>query len=167
MSRHVLGFLLVFLLVPCLNAQNAHRAEESGDAIALAPVAAPAPAPAPTADDGLTWKDAKTSLVWQRTAASRDMEWKSGGEYCDINRTGLPGENWRLPTIEELRPLLLDEGSGGCRWPRGLDGPCGIFWSGTSAKSTSEAHYVDFSGGFEDFDDKGYAYHVRCVRDGP
>lgn len=167
MTSHVLPFLFVFMLVPCLNAQEAPRAEESGDAIALAPVAAPAPVPVPASDDGLTWRDPKTKLLWQRTAASRDMGWKSGGEYCDINRTGLPGDNWRLPTIDELKPFLQSEGSRACHWPRGMKGPCGIFWSGTSAKSKSEAHYVDFSEGFSDFDDKGYAYHVRCVREGP
>lgn len=163
MFSRALPFLIAFSLVPCLaSAQEIQSTEGSGATTAKAAQSVPTAASA----DGPTWKDAKSELVWQRTAADRDMMWKDGLAYCESNIVGLPGSGWRLPTVDELKGILLKEKSGKCSWPPDLKGDCGIYWSATEAGSKSEAYYVDFAGRLADFDDKGFAYRVRCVRKG-
>jgi len=69
---------------------------------------------APTDDSGArfvdngdgTVTDKKYGLVWSKKNFG-DMTWENALEYCRENRAGLPGSGWHLPTIGELRTLII------------------------------------------------------------
>ncbi len=72
-------------------------------------------------DDG-TVTDPNTHLIWQKTPNSEGLELcqsmmdyrqcpaeeRDAANHCESNADGLPGTGWRLPTISELRSLVLD-----------------------------------------------------------
>jgi hypothetical protein len=53
-----------------------------------------------------TVTDRKTGLVWSKKNFGR-MRWEQAVEYCRENRARLPGSGWHLPTIDELRTLII------------------------------------------------------------
>jgi hypothetical protein len=53
-----------------------------------------------------TVTDRKYRLVWSKKKFG-DMTWEDAVDYCLENRAGLPGSGWHLPTIEELRTLII------------------------------------------------------------
>jgi len=59
-------------------------------------------------EDG-TVTDRKYRLVWSKKHFG-NMTWQKAVDYCLENRAGLPGSGWHLPTIDELRTLII-----GCR----------------------------------------------------
>ena len=56
-------------------------------------------------DDGLIHDHVK-GLVWQRGWGGT-RNWFGALAYCEQNMGGLPGEGWRLPSIDELRSLIM------------------------------------------------------------
>jgi hypothetical protein len=160
MIDRIVLILIILTSAPLAQAQPATPAADAS----LAPAPTPAPVAAPAAESGLVWTDPASRLVWQREAADRAMPWKAAQDYCAANRGELPGTGWRLPTIDELKALMVDDEMRRCRWPSELSGSCGIYWTSSEGKSKSDAHYADFNEGLVDFDDKGFDYQVRCVR---
>ena len=53
-----------------------------------------------------TVTDRRTWLVWSKKNFG-GMRWQEAVNYCRENRAGLPGSDWRLPTISELRTLIM------------------------------------------------------------
>ena len=53
-----------------------------------------------------TVTDRKYRLVWSKKSFGR-MSWEDAVAYCRKNRGGLPGSGWHLPTIDELRTLIV------------------------------------------------------------
>jgi hypothetical protein len=53
-----------------------------------------------------TVTDRKYGLVWSKKNFG-GMSWQNAVDYCRENRAGLPGSGWHLPTIEELRTLII------------------------------------------------------------
>jgi hypothetical protein len=53
-----------------------------------------------------TVTDRKYRLVWSKRDFG-EMTWEEAVEYCRKNRAGLPGSGWHLPTIDELRTLIV------------------------------------------------------------
>jgi hypothetical protein len=53
-----------------------------------------------------TVTDRKYRLVWSKKNFG-GMHWQDAVEYCRKNRAGLPGSGWHLPTIDELRTLIV------------------------------------------------------------
>ncbi len=54
------------------------------------------------------WTDPATGLVWQRVVSSRTagLTWDEAFAWCRNNTDGLPGSDWRVPTISELRSTV-------------------------------------------------------------
>ena len=55
--------------------------------------------------------DRETGLAWQRGASPDKMEWDYGFDYVkQLNESKFAGyDDWRYPTAEELKSLILDE----------------------------------------------------------
>jgi hypothetical protein len=53
-----------------------------------------------------TVTDKKYGLVWSKKNFG-NMTWKQAVDYCRENRGSLPGSGWHLPTIDELRTLII------------------------------------------------------------
>jgi hypothetical protein len=53
-----------------------------------------------------TVTDKKYRLVWSKENLG-SMTWQEAVDYCRKNRAGLPGSGWHLPTIDELRTLII------------------------------------------------------------
>jgi len=76
----------------------------------------PAPAPAlpepkeyEVKDEVVT--DTKSGLMWQRKHADKSVTHKEAGDYCEALTLG-GHDDWRLPTISELRTLIVGCQSG-------------------------------------------------------
>ena len=116
----------------------------------------------------LTYLDALTNLEWQAEPALNKMNWKDALEYAENLK--LDGGNWHLPTIEELKTLIVEGKTPASDLP-GILGPerdqCWFWSSSANASNSSFALYVDFNYGYVFSDAKGSGLHVRCVRAGP
>jgi serine/threonine protein kinase len=53
-----------------------------------------------------TVTDKKYGLVWSKKNFG-NMTWQEAVDYCRENRGNLPGSGWHLPTIDELRTLII------------------------------------------------------------
>jgi hypothetical protein len=121
-------------------------------------------------------EDNLTGLWWEKKTQdggvqdeSQTYRWDQLDNYVrTINSAGLCGHHdWRVPTIEELRTLVIrgrfptiDEGyfpnTGGSS-----------FWSGSPfANDSSFAWFVGFNYGYDNGSNKSSSYGVRVVRDG-
>ncbi len=60
--------------------------------------------------------DTKTGLMWQRKDAGKSMTHKEAVEYCEALKLG-GYDDWRLPTIDELRTLIVgcQSGTSACK----------------------------------------------------
>ena len=130
-------------------------------------------------DNGV-WTDPNTGLMWSRISIGQ--EWINGQcinyaeefnleeakKECQYFR--LAGFNdWRLPTIDELKTLTL-QGKAGYNCPSNTlfqpkKDDWGNYWSGSPyAHYSNIAWLVDFLNGDSGYDDKYYNHYVRAVR---
>ena len=61
------------------------------------------------ADEGKieTWKDTSTGLIWEKLPPINYRSWYDALAYCDhLDGPEINANNWRLPTISELRSLI-------------------------------------------------------------
>jgi hypothetical protein len=127
------GLLFFFFLLPFsfLLACSRNAPPETSPAAAAPPAAAPpsvAAAPAP----GDTWKDPTSGLTWQAAPTGGPLKWAEAQTHCASLRLG--GFNdWRLPTISELRSLVR-----GCPATQN-HGSCGVTDSCTTSRCWKDA----------------------------
>lgn len=117
-----------------------------------------------------------TDLVWQRghydTYSNPSAVWTKAVEYCDTLVTAGGVDDWRLPTIQELRGILdLSQQDGlkiDPRFARSLGDASGYWTATTAVNNSASAYNLDFSDGkvssvlktARTFDSL-----ARCVRD--
>lgn len=70
-------------------------------------------------DPNLVFTDPVARLQWQRVPPD-DQTVTEAYTYCEENQAGLPGLGWHLPSIDELRTLIV-----GCP-AVAADGECGV-----------------------------------------
>jgi hypothetical protein len=139
--------------------------------------------------------DPASGLSWLREGGDVLRSWQASVDHCE-GVTLAAVEDWRIPTIGELRTLIRecpgteaggacgvtddcaelacygdDCGAcdaGSCHWDAALDGPCDAsHWSGsTVVDSEATAWFVGFYSGGLINDPKDNESYVRCVRDG-
>lgn len=111
-----------------------------------------------TPNDLKTWIDPKTNLEWNME--SKHTTWNEAESYAKSL-----GQDWRVPTIEELETLL----------DRGLSYPAVrkevpfrdslIYWSSTpDCNGDQFAWIINFIRGYVDSYRKNYKGYVRCVK---
>lgn len=113
-----------------------------------------------------TVKDLATGLTWQRVDDNNDRGWTAATIYCD--ELNLGGEqNWRLPTVKELRSIVDDSIHNPAIDNSSFPGTNPTYyWSATPDDINSGAAWVVsfFSGGVSGFDKSFDGGYVRCVR---
>ena len=110
-------------------------------------------------ENNLEVKDRKTGLVWRKDN-KKDVTWDEALKYA-----ASLGDDWRLPTIEELETLI----NKGRRNPASdfPDMPSESFWSSSSYVNYSGSAWgVYFGSGYAGYYYQTGAASARCVRDG-
>ena len=128
------------------------------------------------------WTDPKTGLMWARISIgqrwkngqcvgdAKSLKWEDAQEECQNFR--LAGFNdWRLPTIGELKTLMI-ENKAGYNCPQNIlfqprKDIWGHYWSGSPTVNYYDYVWsVSFNSGGSGNYYKDYDYHVRVVRSG-
>lgn len=117
-----------------------------------------------------------TGLMWQQIGFTSYLNWNDAGEYCNTMELG-GYEDWRLPTKEELKGLVLCTNGTSTPLPDyttcggGYDVPtidpifsCGemVYW--TSTLDTVKAWGVNFFNGYTNTEVTNGTFRSRCVR---
>lgn len=114
-----------------------------------------------------TITDRATGLMWQKSGSPDDMLYNDVPTYIDrLNREKFAGHNdWRLPTIDELKSLLTpDEQSNDCYINPIFGNVRGWWWTSDQLVSGGTWH-VYFPSGSVDVSRGNDNYHsVRAVR---
>lgn len=113
--------------------------------------------------------DVKTNLMWQKTRCVGRYKWNEIGEAANyINEQGLAGYNdWRVPTIEELRTLVIKGRSPATDTKYFPATPASFFWSSSPYANNSDyAWDIYFGNGYDYGSSKKDAEYVRLVRGG-
>lgn len=127
-----------------------------------------------------TWTDPATSLMWARISIGQewyndqcigeaeDLDWNDAHIACQNFKLG-GYDDWRLPTLTELKTLMIEK-KAGYKCPENMlfkpkKDEWGIYWSASSdACSNIYSWYVYFSQGYASYHSKNTKYYVRAVR---
>lgn len=104
-----------------------------------------------------TVQDSESGFEWQLKDAGK-MRWRDGVNYCkDLS---LAGKNdWRLPSRKELEkaPKLAKHF---------VDLESVFYWTATDYEPDREKSWlINLLYGFVAYDNGGYSYNIKCVRD--
>ena len=121
------------------------------------------------------WKDPDTGLIWQKQIFIKEYNWQEAKNYCQ--NLSLAGYNdWRLPSIDELKSILTEEAYKNLRSYTGktyikqpllnsMTMKYQWFWSSTNYKEDlSKAWVVGFGIGNDSWGYRTSIYYVRCVK---
>jgi hypothetical protein len=99
------------------------------------------------------WLDIGSSLMWQNDGKDSYKNWKEAKEYCaNLSLRGF--NDWRLPTIDELKIIEIPLGTSS------------FYWSSTTyVRNSTFARGIYSSGSTDRYPKSGHA-NVRCVRSG-
>lgn len=112
----------------------------------------------------LTVHDSGAKLAWMLGIPDGVMTWSSAGVWCASQQLG---GGWRLPTLPELRGLVVGSACPTINTAVFPNTPCAPFWTSTLAGDNKSVPVIDFTSGTEFAGDPGYYYRVRCVRASP
>ena len=121
-------------------------------------------------DDALEWVavlDAETNWMWQKTRCIGRYNWHEVNEAADfINQQRLAGfADWRVPTIEELRSLVVKGRIPAINATYFPSTPTSYFWSSSPyAFYSNGAWIMDFGDGYDGNGSKYGTEFVRLVR---
>lgn len=137
----------------------------AGAGAAVRHAAADAPAGRYQSQNG-TVLDTKTGLVWQQGVPGPSYTWSEATTYCTGNEAGLPGTNWRLPSMKELQTLVDESATDPAIDLQTFPStPPHNFWTSSQlANSPSQAWVVYFYQGSATFAAVTDPCRVRCVR---
>ena len=109
--------------------------------------------------------DQKTGLTWKRECESKKYSYDEAIERFKGNDSFAGYNDWRLPTIDELKTLLL-KNAPYIDTEAFPNNPSNV-WSGSSdAYDASYAWDVYFGNGYSNGSYRSYYYGVRLVRGG-
>jgi hypothetical protein len=117
-------------------------------------------------NEGHTWIDLSTRLMWARSDNGEDVSWQQAANYChNLKLDGF--SNWRLPTIDELSTIYDQTQNENGRHIRGgiqMNGFGG--WSSSLTKRSHQAWAFYFNSGTRGFFELSYNVNLRaiCVR---
>jgi hypothetical protein len=123
----------------------------------------------------LVWQDPDTGLIWQKQVDDNKYTWQEAFEYAKKLNSQNYGNinNWRVPTIEELKTLITEEKSTNSKG----DGfyikkelveniPTEYFWVWSSIEyDASYAWLIGFEDGFDYNYGRSNVSYVLCVAD--
>lgn len=106
--------------------------------------------------------DTRSQLRWQRTFPSERFSWDDATSYCAS--LTLPGEGWRLPSINELQTLVDDSVNPSIDIATFPDTPSEYFWSSSPVvDDATRAWTTFFTNGSTYSFAKSAVKNVRCV----
>ncbi len=113
--------------------------------------------------------DTRTGLLWQKAGSERPMNYNDAQQYVQgLNRMAFCGyTDWRIPEVQELEGLLLDEPAQGMRLDPAFDRRIVLCWSSTEYQAGRSKHYtgIDLRDGTTlTRSELSESYHVRAVR---
>ena len=123
------------------------------------------------------WQDLDTNLIWQIEVEDTLYEWKDIQKSADkLNSENYGGSNdWRVPTIDELKTILAEEKEDGFFIKKALRASLDknssldehIYWSSSTYEDDKDCAWgVSFGDGNVGGGNKDYNSYVRCVRVG-
>ena len=113
-----------------------------------------------------TVKDIKTHLMWKREPEVGKYTWDNAMQQFGSNVSFAGYDDWRMPTVDELKTLLSEDGSEKLNQKvfRGLSG---TFWSASPYVGNGDLAWgILFFLGFVNWNVKHNAFQVRLVRSG-
>jgi len=129
-------------------------------------------------DNQKVWQDPDTSLIWQVNVKNKRSKWIWIQEYVDkLNNEKYGGYNdWRVPTIDELKTILIQESFKNKKSYSGktyikkqllesMNMEYQMFWSKSESVRDS-AWCVDFVHGYDKEHWVSNEIYIRCVRNG-
>lgn len=112
-----------------------------------------------------TVTDKETNLTWMKQDDGKKRSWADAKKYCEENQAKLPGEGWRMPTVNELFSLVDHTKYGPAIDPLFLNTQSSYYWSSTPyAGGSGFAWCVSFYSGGVGWDGLSSGYLVRPVR---
>lgn len=109
------------------------------------------------------WVDKNTNLMWQLGKTDEEYKWDFIDKVSDkLNNQKFGGfEDWRIPTIDELKTILSKE----IRANLGDSINDGSYWSSTTvSNNTRSAWIVNFNIDKVTYSDKKSNHYICCVR---
>jgi len=97
-------------------------------------------------DSAETWEDSTTGLLWTVKDSGDDMNWSQSKDYCE--KLTLEGhEDWRLPTVDELKGLYDRSQSKQYKIKGPIELGAATMWSGSTNNSGDAWSFNFFNGG--------------------
>ncbi len=119
----------------------------------------------------LAWEDVDTGLVWDAamlfTSNCKNVSYNMHYILNNFNYAGF--NDWRIPTLSELRTIVNNENNNGSFIKQPLLETSGRYWAKQEGKYTDDRHVIDLNNGIIETDmyykdDPSPWAYTRCVR---